>query len=78
MKAILLANILHKGRRYAAGEELNLDAVTAGQYARAGLVHIEAAPKTPAMASDLSPVERKAPRAGKKACTSKKAARGQK
>lgn len=78
MKAILLANVLHNGRRYSAGEELNLDVVTAGKFERAGLVRVEAAPKQPASAPDLPSAERKAKPAGKKASAPKKAGKGQK
>lgn len=78
MKAILLANVLHNGRRYSAGEELNLDVVAAGKFERAGLARIEAAPKQPASAPDSPPVERKAKPAGKKASAPKKAGKGQK
>lgn len=78
MKAILLANVLHKGRRYSAGEALNLDVVTAGQFERAGLAQIEAAPKEAASPSNLPSAERKTKQAGKKASTPKKAGRGQK
>lgn len=83
MKAILLENILHKGQRYKAGAVLDLDAVTAAQFRRAGIAHVEdapkpPAPKPPAIAPDLPPVGRKTSRAGKKASTSKKSTRGQK
>lgn len=78
MKAILLANVLHNGRRYSAGEELNLDVVTAGKFERAGLVRVEAAPKQPAGAPDLPSAERKAKSVGKNASAPKKAGKGQK
>lgn len=83
MKAILLENVLHKGQRYKAGAELDLDAVTAAQFKRAGIAHVEDAPKPPApkplaIAQELPVAEKKTARAGKKASASKKAARGQK
>lgn len=83
MKAILLENILHKGQRYKAGAVLDLDAVTAAQFRRAGIAHVEdapkpPAPKPPAIAPDLPSAARKQGRTGKKASTSKKSTRGQK
>lgn len=83
MKAILLENILHKGQRYKAGAVLDLDAVTAAQFRRAGIAHVEdapkpPAPKPPAVAPDLPSAARKQGRTGKKASTSKKSTRGQK
>lgn len=81
MKAVLLANVLHKGQRYSAGAELNLDAVTAGIFERAGLAFIEPTPKATPPKSDGSPsdlpqVEKKTRPAGKKTSTPKKRAGG--
>lgn len=42
MKAILLTNILYKGKRYLAGEELNLDVVVMQQLTTRGLVRVDA------------------------------------
>lgn len=83
MKVVLLANVLHKGQRYKAGMELNLDAVTAGQFERAGLAFIEPLPKAevPKKADsgeELPRVEKKTRSTGKKTSTAKKASRGQK
>lgn len=78
MKAVLLENVLYKGQRYKAGQELNLDAVTAGMFERSGLAHIEAPPKLPDPAPEPLPVKKKTRSTGKKTSTEKKSARGQK
>ena len=78
MKAILLENVYHKGRRYIAGDELNLDAVTAGNFERAGIAIIDAQPKQAEEATELPPIAQIEPNPGDKPPKSKKSARGQK
>lgn len=78
MKAILLENVYHKGRRYIAGDELNLDAVTAGNFERAGIAIIDAPSKQADAATELPPVAQIERSTGDKPPKSKKAARGKK
>ena len=78
MKAVLLENVLYKGQRYKAGQELNLDAVTAGMFERSGIAHIETPPKPVENPPALPSAEKKTRSTGRKTSAAKKSTRGQK